>query len=99
MAHTTTWKILDMHRETADGYVYEVDVKISAVDNADASNTSSTNTKVVLDRPDTLVAYNTLDEATVIGWAQAGLGTTICDNIETYFTNKLAKKTTTGVPW
>mgnify|MGYP003154372385 FL=1 len=99
MAHTTTWTITNMHRESADGYVYELDVKISAVDNADASNTSSTNTKVSLDRPDTLVAYDTLDEATVIGWAKAGLGTTICDNIETYFTNKLAKKTSTGVPW
>tara|TARA_B100001094_G_scaffold256565_1_gene255798 strand:+ start:482 stop:781 length:300 start_codon:yes stop_codon:yes gene_type:complete len=99
MAHTTTWTITNMHRESADGYVYELFVNISAVDNADASNTASTNTKVGLDRPDTLVAYDSLNEATVIGWAQAGLGTTICNNIETYFTDKLAKKTLNGKPW
>ena len=71
MSYTTTWHVLDMKRETSNGYVYNVLLQLKAIDDVDSSKIFAVNHSVHLSRPETLgIAYSDLTEATVIEWCK-----------------------------
>ncbi len=70
MATTTEWQVNTLQREVADGYVNKV---IYRVNGADGTYTFRATGEVDLPKPDTLVAYASLTEETVLGWVKAKL--------------------------
>ena len=70
MATTTEWQVNTLQREVADGYVNKV---IYRVNGSDGTYTFRATGEVDLPKPDTLVAYADLTEATVLGWVKAKL--------------------------
>ena len=64
------WQINTLEREVADGYVNKV---IYRVNGTDDTNKFRATGEVDLPKPDTLVAYADLTEATVLGWVKAKL--------------------------
>ena len=111
MAITFTWSVKDMHRVADTGAVYKVDWSCSGVD-ADTEvshsrsgsylHTDSDGEQATPDHTASgFVAYDALDEATVLGWIQAngvqeyneGLITSNITNIIAAAANS------TGMPW
>ena len=70
MATTTTWQINTCERELADGYVRKVIYRVLC---SDGTYNSTGTGEVVLEKPETLIPYKDLTEATVIGWIKAKL--------------------------
>ena len=66
----TTWTIVQLDRELADGYVYTVHYRIDATDETYSAGAYGT---VALDKPDKLIAYKDLTSDVVIGWVKAKL--------------------------
>ena len=111
MAITFTWSVKDMHRVAATGAVYRVEWSCSGVD--EDTSTSRSRSGSYLHTGDDgeqatpdhtasgFVAYDALDEATVLGWIQAngvqeyneGLITSNITNIIAAAVNS------TGMPW
>ena len=111
MAITFTWSVKDLHKVTETGAVYKVDWSCSGVD-ADTEvshsrsgsylHTDSDGEQATPDHTASgFVAYDALDEATVLGWIQAngvqeyneGLITSNITNIIAAAANS------TGMPW
>jgi hypothetical protein len=100
---TKTWQINTLERELSDGYVKKV---IYRVNGADGTYSFRATGEVNLPKPDTLVPYSDLTEATVLKWVKDKLD---ADNagtvaaIETAVENGVneQKTPTTGVgkPW
>ena len=109
MAITTTWSINTLEREVADGYVYTVHYSVNAVsDTLDPEGnpySQGAYGSVGLERPEgDLIAYETLTEETVLGWAQDALGgsekvTDIENALEAALTEKISPTKLAGVPW
>ena len=100
---TITWKVEQLDRELADGYVYQVHYSVNG---DDGTYTSRAVGSVALEKPETLVPFKDLTEETVIGWVKASLTKENADfitNVETSITAALAEQKTptrgTGVPW
>ena len=106
---TKTWQVNTLERELADGYVNKV---IFRVNGEDGTYTFRATGEVNLPKPDTLVPYADLTEATVLGWVKAKLnenkdedGNTIDQvaNIEAAVENGVNIQKTpthgTGKPW
>ena len=68
---TKTWQVNTLQRELADGYVNKV---IYRVNGEDGTYKFRATGEVDLPKPDTLVPYADLTEATVIGWVKARIG-------------------------
>jgi len=62
---TTTWTIVNLDRETADGLVTTIHWSASAVDGDYSASIVNTQQ---LERGDSFVNYDTLTEETVLGW-------------------------------
>jgi hypothetical protein len=71
MATTFTWGINTLERETDDGFVMTAHYTVDANDGTYSAGAYGS---VGFQRPDNLIPYNQLDEATVIGWVQEALG-------------------------
>ena len=67
---TKTWQVNTLQRELADGYVNKV---IFRVNGEDGTYSFRATGEVDLPKPDTLVPYADLTEATVLGWVKAKL--------------------------
>jgi len=95
-----TWTISTLERNTADGGVTVAHWRVSEVDGDYSASSYGT----VGFTPDAdaegFVAYDSLDEATVLGWVQAELDQ---DAIEAALTANIAEQknpvTADGVPW
>jgi len=106
MAVTTTWKILDMKRNTSDDGVVEVKWELRAT--ADTGETAVEAGELKIDSYDAsspdFVPYEDLTEDTVLSWVWDDLGDQKAE-IESDRTAKvnaqLAKKAAeaTGLPW
>lgn len=100
MATTTTWKIEDLNRETADGYVFEV--HYSVISN-DGTYNAGAYGSLGLEKPETLVPFADLTKEIVIGWVKDQLTAEKCTEIEAALQNKLDEQTTptkaSGTPW
>ena len=71
MSTTNTWKIAQLERETADGYVFTVHYNVDANDGTYSAGAYGS---VGLERPETLVPFADLTEETVVGWVKAAIG-------------------------
>ena len=71
MSTTNTWKIAQLERETADGYVYTAHYTVDANDGTYSAGAYGS---VGLERPETLVPFADLTEETVVGWVKAAIG-------------------------
>ena len=77
MAVVKTWEINTCERDLADGYITKVIYRVKATeDDVEIFNTRETG-EVNFDKPESLpsdfVAYDKLDETTVIGWVKTKL--------------------------
>lgn len=114
MAQTTTWKILDMQRDTATGGVTTVYWECRVQDDTETDCVAVEGGKLRLtpdaNDPD-FVAYSDLTEATVLGWVYDSLieGEETADEAKTRIetdrqgkvTAQVAAKTSVsdGLPW
>ena len=99
MAITKTWEVNTLQRELADGYVNKVIYRVKGTDGTYETRATG---EVDLEKPETLIPYKDLTEATVIGWVKAKLGSEVA-TIETAIEENITlQKTPThgvGKPW
>ena len=78
MATAKTWKINTMQRDTSDGHVNFIIYSVLGADGLEEKGQKFTG-EVRFVRPSSLpsdfVAYDKLDEATVLGWVKTAIGT------------------------
>jgi hypothetical protein len=96
-----TWRIANLERETADGFVYTLHYTIDA---SDGSYSSGAYGSLGLERPeDEMIPFDSLTEETCISWAKEKLGEEKVAEIETALQNQLDEKHSpsrmAGVPW
>tara|TARA_R100000458_G_C8095982_1_gene124689 strand:+ start:125 stop:430 length:306 start_codon:yes stop_codon:yes gene_type:complete len=101
MANTHTWKIFDLKRDVADGYVSEVTFSITSKD--ELGNGITTEYTKALPKPSSLVPYKDLTESTVINWVKAK-ATADSEDLEAagdtaLSTHKTNDSTAYGIPW
>lgn len=72
MADTVfTWGIVNLERETADGYVFTAHYTVNA---NDGTYTSGAYGSIGFQRPDDLIPFSELTEEQVVGWLKQALG-------------------------
>ena len=100
MAITTTWKIANLERETEDGFVFTAHYTVNA---DDGTYTSGAYGSLGFERPDNLVPFSQLTEATVIGWVKEKLGKEKATEIEAALQSQINEQKhptkAAGVPW
>ena len=108
MAITKVWEVNKCRFETADKYIYEVIYRVKGMD-GETEKWRETGA-VSLPKPDTLVAYDSLDKDTIIGWVKAKIdadsaemdGSTVADiekKIDDAIAELNAPTTAEGTPW
>ena len=100
MATTTTWKIANLERETEDGFVFTAHYTVNA---DDGTYTSGAYGSLGFERPNDLVPFSQLTEATVIGWVKEKLGEEKVTEIEAALQSQINEQKhptkAAGVPW
>ena len=100
MATTNTWKIAQLDRETADGYVYTAHYTVEA---SDETYKAGAYGSIGFEKPETLVAYADLTEEVVIGWVKDQLTAEKVTEVETALQAQLdeqaAPTKASGKPW
>ena len=105
MAITKTWQVNTMERDISDGHVNKVIYRVIGKD-GDTEKDRATG-EVSFTKPSTLpsdfVAYDKLDEATVLGWVKTAIGTDDVAAIEKTLEDNIAlintPVTATGKPF
>ena len=100
----STWTIAQLERNTSDGGVTVAHWRVTEEETVGENTYSAASYGTVGFTPDAsaegFVAYDSLDEATVLGWVQAELDQ---DAIEATLTANIAEQknhvTADGVPW
>jgi hypothetical protein len=99
MATQITWSISNLERETVDGFVYSVHYQVSA---DDEPYTAGAYGSVGLERPDTLVPFDSLTHGEVVGWVKDSLGeekvAAIVAALEAQINEKRAPSKASGLP-
>jgi hypothetical protein len=97
---TTTWKIAQLERETADGFVFTAHYTIDATDDTYKAGAYGS---IGFERPENLIPYADLTESEVIGWVQDALGAEKVAEIEAALQAQLdeqrAPSKAAGLPW
>jgi len=97
---TLIWKISDLERETADGFVYMAHY---TVDLDDGTYRAGAYGSIGFDRPEALIPYADLTQEQVASWVQAGLGQKKVLELTQALQNQLAEQhqptKAKGVPW
>ena len=100
MSTTFTWKIAQLERETADGFVYTAHYTVDAKDDAYSAGAYGS---IGFERPDNLIPYSSLTEEVVIGWVKDALGEEKVTNVESALQAQLDEQRTptkaSGLPW
>jgi hypothetical protein len=101
MSTTNTWKIAQLERETADGYVFTAHYTVDA---SDGTYNAGAYGSVGLEKPETLVPFADLTEETVVGWVKAAIGgADKVAEVETALQAQLDEQKTptkaSGTPW
>jgi hypothetical protein len=101
MSTTNTWKIAQLERETADGYVFTAHYTVDA---SDGTYNAGAYGSVGLEKPETLVPFADLTEETVVGWVKAAIGgDDKVAEVETALQAQLDEQKTptkaSGTPW
>ena len=97
---TTTWKIAQLERETADGFVFTAHY---TVDSKDDTYSAGAYGSIGFERPDNLIPYADLTEADVVSWVQDALGADKVAEVEAALQNQIDQQRNptkaAGVPW
>jgi hypothetical protein len=97
---TTTWKIAQLERETADGFVY---LAHYTVDSKNDTYASSAYGSIGFERPDNLIPFADLSESEVVSWVQEALGAEKMAEVEAALQAQLDEQRNptkaAGVPW
>lgn len=100
MSTAYSWKIANLERETADGFVYSVHYTVNA-DNG--VYTAGAYGSLGLERPDNLIPFDQLTEDVVVGWVKEKFGAEKVAEIEAALQAQIDEKTNptkaAGVPW
>ena len=92
MAITKTWQVNTMERDISDGHVNKVIYRVIGKD-GDVEKDRATG-EVSFVKPSSLpsdfVAYDKLDEATVLGWVKTSIGTDEVTAIEKVIDDNIA---------
>ena len=101
MATTFSWKIANLEREIADGYVYTVHYTISA---DDGTYTAGTYGSLGLERPeDAMIPFSRLTEQVVVRWVKEKIGKEKVAEIEAALQAQIdqqhAPANAAGLPW
>ena len=105
MAITTTWQVNTMERDLSDGHVNKVIYRVIGKDGDTEKDraTGEVNFTKPSSLPSDFVAYDKLDEATVLGWVKTALGADEVAAIEKAIEDKIAiintPVTATGKPF
>ena len=96
-----TWKITQLERETADGYVY---IAHYTVDANDGTYNAGAYGSVGFQRPENLIPFADLTEEQIIGWTQEALGgdekvIEIEDALQNQLDEQRAPSKAVGLPW
>ena len=77
MAITTTWQVNTIERDLSDGHVNKVIYRVIGKDGDTEKDraTGEVNFTKPSSLPSDFVAYEKLDEATVLGWVKTAIGT------------------------
>lgn len=95
------WRITEIERETADGYVFRVMFRIEADDNGIGESTVGS---MDLPRPETdLIPFDQLTQEQVVAWVQERLGVpwieAAYDGLRDAIAVKANPITVKGLPW
>jgi hypothetical protein len=101
MADTTfVWAIVNLERETADGFVYTAHYTVTANDGTYSSGAYGS---LGFERPDNLVPYAELTEEIVVGWVKEHFGPEKVAEIEAALQTQIDEQRNptkaAGVPW
>jgi hypothetical protein len=100
MATTISWKIVNLERETGDGFVFTAHYTVNA---DDGTYTSGAYGSLGFERPDNLVPFSQLTEETVVGWVKEKFGEEKVAEIEAALQAQLdeqhAPTKAAGLPW
>lgn len=101
MSTTFEWNIANLERETADGFVYTIHYTVSASNDAYSASAYGS---IGLERPDTLIPYDSLTKEQVVEWLKQALGgdekvTEIQNALQAQLDEKAAPTKAAGVPW
>ena len=105
MAITKTWQVNTMERDLSDGHVNKVIYRVKGMD-GETGKVRATG-EVTFTKPESLpsdfVAYDKLDEATVLGWVKTAIGADDVAAIEKTLEDNIAlintPVTATGKPF
>jgi len=96
----TTWKIAQLERETADGFVFTAHYTVDAKNDAYSAGAYGS---IGFERPENLIPYSDLTEDEVIGWVKDALGADKVDEVEAALQNQIDQQRNptqaAGVPW
>ncbi len=101
MATTFSWKIAQLERETADGYVFTAHYTIDANDGTYKAGAYGS---IGFERPeDEMIPFDDLTEDLVVEWVKENLGDEKVGQVESALQAQLDEKRSptkmTGVPW
>jgi hypothetical protein len=101
MSTTNTWKIAQLERETADGYVYTAHYTVDA---NDGTYNAGAYGSVGFEKPETLVPFADLTEELVVNWVKAALGgddkvAEVEAALQKQLDEQAAPTKASGVPW
>jgi len=100
MATTFSWKIANLERETADGFVFTAHYTVNA---DDGTYTSGAYGSLGFERPDNLIPFSQLTEEIVVGWLKEKFGAEKVAEIEAALQAQLDEQhnptKAAGVPW
>lgn len=100
MANTYTWKVSQLERETADGYVFTAHYTVEASDDTYKSGAYGS---IGFEKPETLIAYADLTEEVVIGWVKDQLTAEKVAEVESALDVQIeeqkAPTKASGTPW
>jgi hypothetical protein len=97
---TATWNIVNLERETQDGFVY---VAHYTVDAHDGTYSAGAYGSIGFERPETLIPYADLTKEQLIEWVKQALGTEKVTEIGQALLNQINEQRNptkqAGVPW
>lgn len=101
MATNYTWKIAQLERETADGYVYTAHYTVDAKDDVYSAGAYGS---IGFERPEgELIPFSDLTEELVVGWVQEQLGEEKVSEVEAALQTQLDEQASptkaAGLPW
>jgi hypothetical protein len=96
----TTWKIANLEREPADGFVFTAHYTVDAKDDTYSAGTYGS---IGFERPENLIPYADLTEAEVVSWVQDALGADKVAEVEAVLQVQIDQQRNptkaAGLPW